>query len=315
MFDRFDDRSRKAMGLAHLEALRLNHDYIGTEHVLLGIVEEGGGVAAGVLKDLGLDLGKVRSEVERRVTPGTRVVAPERLPFTPRVKKVLELSLEESSHLGHTHIGTEHLLLGLIREEGGVAAQALRGLGVRVEDVRAKVAARAAVGRPEPGAALPPDRGTLSPPRPRNDAGPYGAATARAIGLAALAALGEKGEVTPARLMHGAVVVATEYGEGKVEAPACLDADGLRRHMGRRWTGPSSSFLPAWSPFSAASLVVLGDAFLLAGNRGDRQVGLADLLDALVKDGSVPDEIPPVLGSLRVADVRAWAERLRARGG
>ena len=139
MFDRFTDRARKVMGLARQEAQRFNHDYIGTEHILLGLVQEGSGVAASVLKNLDIDLKKIRQEVEKLVSTGTTMVTVGQLPFTPRAKKVLELSLEEASNLGHTYIGTEHLLLGLIRESEGIAAQVLRNLKVKVEDVREEV--------------------------------------------------------------------------------------------------------------------------------------------------------------------------------
>ncbi|MDJ0975228.1 MAG: ATP-dependent Clp protease ATP-binding subunit [Planctomycetota bacterium] len=139
MFDRFTDRARKVMGLARQEAQRFNHDYIGTEHILLGLVQEGSGVAASVLKNLDIDLKKIRQEVEKLVSNGTSMVTMGQLPFTPRAKKVLELSLEEASNLGHTYIGTEHLLLGLIRENEGIAAQVLRNLKVRLEDVRDEV--------------------------------------------------------------------------------------------------------------------------------------------------------------------------------
>jgi ATP-dependent Clp protease ATP-binding subunit ClpC len=139
MFDRFTDRARKVMGLARQEAQRFNHDYIGTEHILLGLVQEGSGVAASVLKNLEIDLKKIRHEVEKLVNTGTTMVTMGQLPFTPRAKKVLELSLEEASNLGHTYIGTEHLLLGLIRENEGIAAQVLRNLKVKLEDVRDEV--------------------------------------------------------------------------------------------------------------------------------------------------------------------------------
>jgi len=139
MFDRFTERARKVMSLARQEAQRFNHDYIGTEHILLGLVQEGSGVAASVLKNLDIDLKKIRQEVEKLVSTGTTMVTMGQLPFTPRAKKVLELSLEEASNLGHTYIGTEHLLLGLIRESEGIAAQVLRNLKVKVEDVREEV--------------------------------------------------------------------------------------------------------------------------------------------------------------------------------
>ncbi len=139
MFDRFTDRARKVMGLARQEAQRFNHEYIGTEHILLGLVKEGSGVAANVLKNMNVDLKKIRVEIEKIVKNGPSTVTMGQLPFTPRAKKVLELSLEEASNLGHNYIGTEHLLLGLIRENDGIAAQVLMNLGIKLEDVREEV--------------------------------------------------------------------------------------------------------------------------------------------------------------------------------
>jgi len=139
MFDRFTDRARKVMGLARQEAQRFNHDYIGTEHILLGLIQEGSGVAADVLKNLDVDPKRIRQEIEKLVSHGTTMVTMGQLPFTPRAKKVLELALEEASNLGHNYIGTEHLLLGLIREQEGIAAQVLQNLSVRLEDVREEV--------------------------------------------------------------------------------------------------------------------------------------------------------------------------------
>ena len=139
MFDRFTDRARKVMGLARQEAQRLNHEYIGTEHILLGLVQEESGVAANVLKNMDVDLKKIRIEVEKLVQSGGATVTMGQLPFTPRAKKVLEYALEEASQLGHNYIGTEHLLLGLLRESDGVAAQVLLNLGLKLEEVREEV--------------------------------------------------------------------------------------------------------------------------------------------------------------------------------
>ncbi|MFT7670187.1 MAG: ATP-dependent Clp protease ATP-binding subunit ClpC [Planctomycetota bacterium] len=139
MFDRFTDRAKKVMNLARQEAQRFNHEYLGTEHILLGLVQEGSGVAANVLKQLSIDLDKIRVEVEKIVKTGPSMVTMGQLPFTPKAKKVLELSLEEGSNLGHNYIGTEHLLLGLIKENEGIAAQVLMNLGVKLEDVREEV--------------------------------------------------------------------------------------------------------------------------------------------------------------------------------
>ena len=139
MFDRFTDRARKVMALARKEAQRFNHDFIGTEHILLGLIQEGSGVAANVLKNLGVEISKIRSEIEKNVQSGPSMVTMGQLPFTPRAKKVLELSMEEANELGHNYIGTEHLLLGLIRENDGVAAQVLLDLNLKLEDVRFEV--------------------------------------------------------------------------------------------------------------------------------------------------------------------------------
>ena len=139
MFDRFTDRAKKVMNLARQEAQRFNHEYLGTEHILLGLVQEGSGVAANVLKNMGIDLTKIRMEVEKIVKTGPSMVTMGQLPFTPRAKKVLELSMEEAGSLGHNYIGTEHLLLGLIKENEGIAAQVLLNLGVKLQDVRDEV--------------------------------------------------------------------------------------------------------------------------------------------------------------------------------
>ncbi len=139
MFNRFTERARKVIILAKEEARRFNHDYIGTEHILLGLIREGEGVAAAVLQKLGLNLETIRLEVEKLVQPGPATQVLGDIPFTPRSKKTLELSAEEARSLGHNYIGTEHLLLGLIREGEGVAAQALINLGLDLNKVRAEV--------------------------------------------------------------------------------------------------------------------------------------------------------------------------------
>ncbi len=139
MFDRFTDRAKKVMNLARQEAQRFNHEYLGTEHILLGLVQEGSGVAANVLRNMQVDLAKIRTEVEKLVKTGPSMVTMGQLPFTPRAKKVLELSMEEAGNLGHNYIGTEHLLLGLIKENEGIAAKVLTNLGVKLEDVREEV--------------------------------------------------------------------------------------------------------------------------------------------------------------------------------
>jgi len=127
------------MALANQEAQRFNHEYIGTEHILLGLVKEGSGVGANVLKNMDVDLRKVRLEVEKLVKSGPDMVTMGKLPQTPRAKKVIEYAIEEARNLNHNYVGTEHLLLGLLREHEGVAAQVLMNLGLKLEEVREEV--------------------------------------------------------------------------------------------------------------------------------------------------------------------------------
>ena len=134
-FGRFTERARKVLSLAQEEAQRFKHNYLGTEHFLLGLVREGDGVAAKVLNNLSVELNKVRSAVEYIIGQGDRVVLGE-IGLTPRAKKVIELAVDEARRLGHHYIGTEHLLLGLIREGEGIAAGVLESLGVNLERAR-----------------------------------------------------------------------------------------------------------------------------------------------------------------------------------
>ncbi|MBL7151763.1 MAG: ATP-dependent Clp protease ATP-binding subunit [Candidatus Omnitrophica bacterium] len=139
MFNRFTERARKVIILAKEEARRFNHDYIGTEHILLGLVREGEGVAATVLQKMGISLENIRLEIEKLVQPGPTTQIIGDIPFTPRAKKALELAAEEARSLGHNYIGTEHLLLGLIREGEGIASQVLLNLGLDLNRVRNEV--------------------------------------------------------------------------------------------------------------------------------------------------------------------------------
>jgi ATP-dependent Clp protease ATP-binding subunit ClpA len=138
MFERFTDRARRVVVLAQEEARILDHNYIGTEHILLGLVHEDEGVAAKALEELGVSLQLVRQQVEELIGRGKHAPSGH-IPFTPRAKKVLELSLREALQLGHNYIGTEHILLGLIREGHGVAAQVLVRLGADLDRVRQQV--------------------------------------------------------------------------------------------------------------------------------------------------------------------------------
>src|SRR5512136_1405938 len=139
MFNRFTERARKVIILAKEEARRCNHDYIGTEHILLGLIREGEGVAAAVLQKMGMSLENIRLEIEKLVQPGPTTQIIGDIPFTPRSKKALELAAEEARALGHNYIGTEHLLLGLIREGEGVASQVLLNLGLDLNSVRNEI--------------------------------------------------------------------------------------------------------------------------------------------------------------------------------
>ncbi|HEX9134100.1 MAG TPA: Clp protease N-terminal domain-containing protein [Ktedonobacteraceae bacterium] len=134
-FDKFTERARKVLSLAQEEAQRFQHNYIGTEHLLLGLVREGEGVAAKVLRKLGVELQKVREAVEFIIGRGDRIVLGE-IGLTPRAKKVIELAVDEARRMNHHYIGTEHLLLGLLREGEGIGAGVLESLGVKLEKAR-----------------------------------------------------------------------------------------------------------------------------------------------------------------------------------
>ena len=139
-YERFTDRARKVMQLANQEAQRLSHEYVGTEHILLGIAKEGSGVAANVLQNIDIGFAKIRLEVEKLVQAGPQPTTG-KLPLTPRADTVIKYAVDESRKLGHTYLGTEHLLLGLLREQEGVAAQVLMNLSVRLDSVREQVVA------------------------------------------------------------------------------------------------------------------------------------------------------------------------------
>jgi hypothetical protein len=140
MYERFTDRARKVMRLANKEAQRFNHEYIGTEHILLGLVKEGSGVAANVLKNLGIDLRQVRREVEKVVLSGPPfMICNGKRPQTPMVRRSIEYSIDEARSLLHNYVGTEHLLLGLLRQRDGVAGEVLTDLGLKLENVREEV--------------------------------------------------------------------------------------------------------------------------------------------------------------------------------
>ncbi len=139
MYEKFSYRARKVMQLANNEARRFNHEYIGTEHIIIGLCVEGSGIAAMALKNLGVDLGRVKIEVEQLIQFGPEMVTMGKLPQTPRSKRVIELAMEEARRLRHNHVGTEHLLIGLCVEEEGVASQVLKNFGVTADVAREAV--------------------------------------------------------------------------------------------------------------------------------------------------------------------------------
>jgi ATP-dependent Clp protease ATP-binding subunit ClpC len=157
MFERFTDRARRVVVLAQEEARELGHTYIGTEHILLGLLREPESVAARALEALGIGLDAVRQQVREIIGQGEIATLPSHIPFTPRAKKVLELSLREALQLGHNYIGTEHILLGLIREGEGVAAQVLVKLGADLNRVRQQVIMTLHAGEAEAEQYLPGD--------------------------------------------------------------------------------------------------------------------------------------------------------------
>jgi hypothetical protein len=168
MFERFTDRARRAVVLAQEEARLLDHDYIGTEHLLLGLAREREGVAAKALESLGISLEAVRAQVEGIIGRG-QMTSGAQIPFTPRAKKVLELALRESRSLGHGYIGTEHILLGLVREGEGVAAQVLVTLGADLSRVRQQVVQLLS---DQPAGEVGVGRGAAREPRPGVAGGP-----------------------------------------------------------------------------------------------------------------------------------------------
>jgi ATP-dependent Clp protease ATP-binding subunit ClpC len=146
-YSRFTDRARKVMRFANEEARRLNHEYIGTEHLLLGLVKEGTGVAARVLNNLNIDLSKIRMEVEKIVQAGPDLVTWDTLPQTPRAKKVIAYATDEARKLNHNYVGTEHLLLGLLLEQEGVAAHILMNLGAALQSTSNEILRLVSEGR------------------------------------------------------------------------------------------------------------------------------------------------------------------------
>ena len=165
MFGRFTERAQKVLVLAQDEAKRFHHNFIGTEHILLGLTREGEGIAAKVLQSLGVEPGRARQEIEKLIGKGDQRSASQSINYTPRAKKVIELAIEEGLNLGHNYVGTEHLLLGLIREGEGIAAQVLHNLDVDLFKARKSVLALLG-GSDEP---VPAETGKTTPQTPTVD--------------------------------------------------------------------------------------------------------------------------------------------------
>lgn len=155
MYERFTDRARKVLQLAQQEAVRFSHEYVGTEHVLLRLLAEGYGVATNVLKNLDIEPRKVRAEVEKAIRPGHKPGTGQ-LPHTPFTDKAIEYAIEETQHFNHQFVGTEHLLLGLLRASEGIAAQVLTNLGLDLDDAREEVKNLLGHGPPRPEATSEP---------------------------------------------------------------------------------------------------------------------------------------------------------------
>jgi ATP-dependent Clp protease ATP-binding subunit ClpA len=190
-FDRFNDRAKRVLALAQDEAIRFNHNYIGTEHLLLGLVREGEGVAARVLDSLGVELSKVRQAIEFTIGRGDATTSPSEITLAPPMKKAVELAIDEARKLGHSHVGTEHLLLGIVRQSESIAARVLGGLGVDLEKVRHHVIATLGQPHREVGASapesVPPRVFSTHPQSTGQFTGPFDRFTDRAKRVLALA--------------------------------------------------------------------------------------------------------------------------------
>ena len=183
-FDRFNDRAKRVLALSQDEAIRFNHNYIGTEHLILGLVREGEGVAARVLDALNVDLSKLRTHVEFTIGRGDSTKTPSEITLSPQVKKVIDHAIDEARKLGHSHVGTEHLLLGIVRENETPAAKALEAFGVSLETVRHNVIATLGQPHRQVGASAPMPPSSQST---RNLAGPFDRFNDRAKRVLALA--------------------------------------------------------------------------------------------------------------------------------
>jgi ATP-dependent Clp protease ATP-binding subunit ClpA len=243
-FDRFNDRAKRVLALAQDEAIRFNHNYIGVEHLLLGLIREGEGVAARVLNSLNVDLGRARSSVEFIIGRGNATTSPSEITLSPRTKKVIELGIDEARKLGHSHVGTEHLLLGIVREGESVGAGVLESLGVSINQVRHQVIAVLGQQHPdvaslrEAGIATPTGARIIASSHPMPSADRLDAAGQRALARAYWeAGRANETEIAPHHLLLGLIAndevwtrkILTELGVNPSDLVGRIEAAAPRR--------------------------------------------------------------------------------------
>jgi len=300
MFDRFTDRARKVMGLSRQEAQRFNHDYIGTEHILLGLIQEGSGVAADVLRNLDVDPALLRRDIENRAEYGTTMVTMGQLPFTPMARRALELALEEASNLGHSYIGTEHLLLGLLRQDEGIAAEALRGRGLRFSEARDEVTRL--LGGAEAPEREGPHRAAKRPPRMPFDL--FSDRAHKVMGLSRQEALRLHHDyIGTEQILLGLIL---EWGGGAADVLKRLgvDREQIRQEVEKLVTPGNARVTAGALPFTPRAKVVIELALEEAGNHGQDDVRTEHLLLALIREElGIAAEVLRKLG-IRVENVR-----------
>jgi ATP-dependent Clp protease ATP-binding subunit ClpA len=313
-FEKFTERARKVLSLAQEEAQRFNHNYIGTEHLLLGLVREGDGVAAKVLTDLGVELNQVRNAVEHIIGRGDRIVLGE-VGLTPRAKKVVELAVDEARRLNHHYIGTEHLLLGLIREGEGIAAGVLESLGANLEKVRRTTIE--VLSQAGPGFASRREEASFSgESRPRPD---FGRFTERAR-LAIRTAIVEAREREQAEVNTGHMLLALIQEDESLAALA-LQQCGVNLGAAQREVEQNIGARKPASEQPAGNLVGL-DAHMLrmvalsadeARQMGDLYVGTEHLLLGLIREGDgLGAQVLLTLGA-NLSQLRSTSMKLRSQ--
>jgi ATP-dependent Clp protease ATP-binding subunit ClpA len=291
-FDRFNDRAKRVLALAQDEAVRFNHNYIGVEHLLLGLIREGEGVAARVLNALGVDLMKARTSVEFIIGRGDSTITPSEITLSPRTKKVIELAIDEARKLGHGHVGTEHLLLGVVREGGSIGAGVLQSLGVELDKVRHEVIAVLGRQGTDPAAAasagIPSSTGTavIAASHPVANVDRLDGSGRRALARAYWeAGRANDKEVTPHHLLLG-LITSGEVWTQKVLAQLGVDVAGLVARIDAaapRGNGPR----PPGLDEQAALSEVFARAAELAAERNSTLIRSGHLLLAIASTGGV----------------------------